>query len=113
MRLIKNFSSIVFFTISVSVSTTTIASSTEIFYNPYCKTSEHIFTQNNLKEGQNSFTASQIKAYLIKNGFKTKRLRLDDKGIWRALVEFQKCHFFISVDYSGVVSVQNERKGYD
>ncbi len=50
----------------------------------------------------------------MQNGFTNiKRLRLDDKGIWRALVEFKKSHFFMSVDYSGTVSIQNERKKYD
>nr|CBI79278.1 conserved hypothetical protein [Bartonella sp. AR 15-3] len=64
--------------------------------------------------GKNSFTASQIKNHLIENGFKNiKRLRLDDKGIWRALVKFKNCYFFISIDYSGEINIQNERKKYD
>ncbi|WP_208432017.1 hypothetical protein, partial [Bartonella bovis] len=79
-----------------------------------CQNTKYALTQDITKPGQNSFTASQIKNFLMRNGFRDiKRLRLDDKGIWRALVKFRECHFFISVDYSGAVSIHNERKRYD
>ncbi|WP_336279283.1 hypothetical protein [Bartonella sp. CB175] len=80
----------------------------------YCQIPNYTFTKNITKPGHNSFTASQIKTYLTRSGFKDiKRLRLDDKGIWRALVEFKKCHFFISIDYSGTINIKNESKKYD
>ncbi|UNF39576.1 hypothetical protein [Bartonella krasnovii] len=86
----------------------------EVFHLPYCQTFTYNSSQNVTKIGQNSFTASQIKNCLMQNGFENiKRLRLDDEGIWRALVKFKKSHFFVSVDYSGTVSIQNERKKYD
>ncbi|WP_442895300.1 hypothetical protein [Bartonella sp. CB175] len=75
----------------------------------YCQILDYTFTKNITKPGHNSFTASQIKTYLTRSGFKDiKRLRLDDKGIWCALVEFKKCHFFISIDYSGTINIKNE-----
>ncbi|CBI76448.1 conserved protein of unknown function [Bartonella clarridgeiae 73] len=86
----------------------------EVHYDPYCQTSKYISFQKTTKAGKNSFTASQIRNRLMENGFKNiKRLRLDDKGIWRALVEFKKRYFLISVDYSGTINIQNERKKYD
>lgn len=82
-----------------------------MFYAPYCQASAYAFTKDITKPGQNSFTASQIKNCLMQNGFTDiKRLRLDDKGIWRALVEFKKYNFLVSVDYSGTMSIQNKRK---
>ncbi|ENN91780.1 hypothetical protein [Bartonella schoenbuchensis] len=114
MKLGKNFRLITFFAIMICISSVVIASPCKIFCDPYYKTSEYILIQKVTKAGQNSFTASQIRNRLIKNGFQNiKQLYLDDKGIWRALVEFKNCNFLISIDYSGVVSVQNERKKYD
>ncbi|MCZ2204271.1 hypothetical protein [Bartonella sp. A05] len=113
MRLKRNFISIPFFIMIVYLSSIIMALSNELVDNPYpyCQTLEHIFIQKNItKAGQNSFTASQIKKRIMKNGLDIKQLRLDDKGIWRALVEFNKCHFLISVDYSGIISISNERK---
>ncbi|WP_455480031.1 hypothetical protein V4B17_03185 [Bartonella sp. B23] len=90
------------------------ASISKIFYAPYCQNSTYIFTKDITKQGQNSFTASQVKNCLMQNGFMDiKQLRLDDKGIWRALVEFKKHTFLVSIDYSGIVSIQNERNKYD
>ncbi|OPB29690.1 hypothetical protein BWD121_007150 [Bartonella sp. WD12.1] len=96
------------------ISSIVIDSPYKIFYDLYYKRSEYVFIQKVIKTGQNSFTASQIRNRLMKNGFQNiKQLYLDDKGIWRALVEFKNCNFLISIDYSGVVSVRNERKKYD
>ncbi len=81
---------------------------------PYCQGLNYTSTKDITKIGQNSFTASQVKNCLMQNGFENiKRLRLDDKGIWRALVKFKRSHFLVSVDYSGTVSIQNKRKRYD
>ncbi|WP_336288525.1 MULTISPECIES: hypothetical protein [unclassified Bartonella] len=114
MRLSTKLKSSMFFIMVVSISSIVTDSISKVFYDPYCQISAYSFPQNITKAGQNSFTASQIKNYLIQNGFRNiKRLRLDDKGIWRALVEFKKCYFLISVDYSGAVSIQSERKKYD
>ncbi|QEE09303.1 hypothetical protein D1093_06660 [Bartonella kosoyi] len=104
----------VFFMMIVCVSLIVTTSISEVFHLPYCQTFTYSTTQNVTKIGQNSFTASQVKNCLMQNGFENiKRLRLDDKGIWRALVKFKKSHFFVSVDYSGTISIQNERKKYD
>ncbi|WP_175869627.1 hypothetical protein [Bartonella gabonensis] len=104
----------IFFMMIVCVSLIVTTSISKVFHLPYCQTFTYSSTQNVTKIGQNSFTASQIKNCLMQNGFENiKRLRLDDKGIWRALVKFKKSHFFVSVDYSGTVSIQNERKKYD
>ncbi len=98
----------------VCVSLIVTTSISEVFHLPYCQTFTYSSTKNVTKIGQNSFTASQVKNCLMQNGFENiKRLRLDDNGIWRALVKFKKSHFFVSVDYSGTVSIQNERKEYD
>ncbi len=98
----------------VCVSLIVSISISEVFHLPYCQTFIYSSTQSVTKIGQNSFTASQVKNCLMQNGFENiKRLRLDDKGIWRALVKFKKSHFFVSVDYSGTISIQNERKKYD
>ncbi|WP_332060861.1 hypothetical protein [Bartonella sp. CB74] len=114
MRLNKKLKLNIFFIMIVSISFTVSDSISEVFYDPSCQISTYSFSQNITKAGQNSFTASQIKNYLIQNGFKNiKRLRLDDKGIWRALVEFKKCYFLISVDYSGTFNIQSERREYD
>ncbi|WP_455475402.1 hypothetical protein [Bartonella sp. B17] len=114
MKLSKNVKLIIFFIMAICISSIIIVSISEAFYNPSCQTSEYGFAQDKIKSGQNSFTALQIKNYLTKNGFSNiKRLRLDDKGIWRALVEFKKCHFLISIDYSGAICIQNERDKYD
>ncbi|AQX19838.1 hypothetical protein [Bartonella sp. WD16.2] len=114
MRLGKNFRLITFFAIMICISSIVIASPHKIFYDSNYKTSKYVFIQQVSKAGQNSFTASQIRNHLMKNGFQNiKRLYLDDKGIWRALVEFKNCNFLISIDYSGVVSVQSERRKYD
>ncbi|WP_246744053.1 hypothetical protein [Bartonella raoultii] len=114
MRLSKTFKSSIFFIIIIYFSSIVTVSISKVFYAPYCQASAYSFTKDITKPGQNSFTASQIKNCLIQNGFTNiKRLRLDDKGIWRALVEFKKAIFLISVDYSGTVSVQNKRKKYD
>ncbi|WP_273791056.1 MULTISPECIES: hypothetical protein [unclassified Bartonella] len=103
-----------FFIMIVCVSLIVTTSISEVFHLPYCQTFTYSSTQNVTKIGQNSFTASQVKNCLMQNGFENiKRLRLDDNGIWRALVKFKKSHFFVSVDYSGTVSIQNERKEYD
>ncbi|WP_019223335.1 hypothetical protein [Bartonella rattaustraliani] len=115
MKLFKILKPSTFFIIMVCLSSIVIASTSEFFQPPsYCQASAYSFTKDISKPGQNSFTAAQIKNCLMQNGFTNiKRLRLDDKGIWRALVEFKKSHFFMSVDYSGTVSIQNERKKYD
>ncbi len=98
----------------VCVSLLVTHSISNFFYLPYCRAFTYSSTQNITKIGQNSFTASQVKNCLMQNGFENiKRLRLDDKGIWRALVKFKKSHFLVSVDYAGTVSIQNERKKYD
>ncbi|WP_208435831.1 hypothetical protein [Bartonella phoceensis] len=111
MRLSKILKPIIIFIIIICLSSIVTASISEVFYAPYCQTAAYSFTKDITKPGQNSFTASQIRNCLMQNGFTNiKRLRLDDKGIWRALVEFKKHHFIVSVDYSGTVSVQNERK---
>ncbi|EJF82200.1 hypothetical protein [Bartonella doshiae] len=111
MRFSKNLKLIIFFIIIASISSIVTASISEVFSIPYCKTSRYTFIQDNTKPGQNSFTASQIKNCLIQNGFKNiKRIRLDDEGIWRALVEFKEHHLIISIDYSGVVSIQKDKK---
>ncbi|MBB4076404.1 hypothetical protein GGR08_000701 [Bartonella fuyuanensis] len=82
----------------------------EVFHLPYCQTFTYTSPKGIAKIGQNSFTASQVKNCLMQNGFENiKRLRLDDKGIWRALVEFKKSLFLISVDYSGIVNIQKKR----
>ncbi|PIT69268.1 hypothetical protein CEV08_06640 [Bartonella tribocorum] len=104
----------IFFMIIVCCSLIVTTSISDIFHLPYCQTFTYSSTQNVTKIGQNSFTASQVKNCLMQNGFENiQRLRLDDKGIWRALVKFKKSHFFVSVDYTGTVSIQNERKRYD
>ncbi|MCZ2328256.1 hypothetical protein [Bartonella sp. F02] len=114
MKLNKNLNIISFALIVTCISSITIASRNAVFYNSHCITPEHKFIQSVTKAGKNSFTASQIKNYLMKNGFTNiKRLHLDDKGIWRALVKFKKCHFFISVDYSGAINIQNTKQNYD
>ncbi len=96
------------------ISSTASYSMSNIFRNPPFLTSKHIFTKDGSKSGKNSFTSSQVKNHLMQNGFKDiKRLRLDDKGIWRALVEFEKRHVLISVDYSGAIHVQDGRYKYD
>ncbi len=98
----------------ICISSIVTVSISEVFHAPYCQIFAYDSQKDITKPGQNSFTASQIKNCLLQNGFRNiKRLRLDDKGIWRALVEFKKCHFFVSVDYSGIVSIQNERKKCD
>ncbi|WP_375611907.1 MULTISPECIES: hypothetical protein [unclassified Bartonella] len=103
-----------FFIMIACVSLIVTTSISEVFHLPYCQTFTYSSTQKVTKIGQNSFTASQVKNCLMQNGFENiKRLRLDDNGIWRALVKFKKSHFFVSVDYSGTVSIQNERKEYD
>ncbi|WP_039758654.1 hypothetical protein [Bartonella queenslandensis] len=104
----------IFFMMIVCVSLIVTTSISKVFHLPYCHTFTYSSTQSVAKIGQNSFTASQVKNCLMQNGFENiKRLRLDDKGIWRALVKFKKSHFFVSVDYSGTISIQNERKKYD
>ncbi|ACS51334.1 MULTISPECIES: hypothetical protein [Bartonella] len=114
MKLNKFLKLSIFFIMIVCVSLTVTTSISEVFHLPYCQAFTYSSTQNVTKIGQNSFTASQVKNCLMQNGFENiKRLRLDDKGIWRALVKFKKSHFFVSVDYSGTVSIQNERKKYD
>ncbi len=100
--------------IIICVSLIVTTSISEVFHLPYCQTLTYSSTQNVIKIGQNSFTTSQVKNCLMQNGFENiKRLRLDDKGIWRALVKFKKSYFFVSVDYSGTISIQNERKRDD
>ncbi|WP_455466863.1 hypothetical protein [Bartonella sp. B39] len=114
MSLSKILKLVIFFMAIVCLLSIVIASISKIFYAPYCQASAYTFTKDITKQGQNSFTASQVKNCLMHNGFTDiKRLRLDDKGIWRALVEFKKHNFLVSVDYSGTVSIQNERKKYD
>ncbi|WP_273756170.1 hypothetical protein [Bartonella sp. MM73XJBT] len=114
MRLSKILKSSILFIIILCLSSIVTASISKVFYAPYCKASAYSFTKDITKPGQNSFTALQIKNCLIQNGFTNiKRLRLDDKGIWRALVEFKRGLFLISIDYSGTVSIQNKRKKYD
>ncbi|OPB31694.1 hypothetical protein [Bartonella sp. AR 15-3] len=115
MKLNKSLrTTIILFMVIVCISPTVIALPINIYYDPCYQISQYIFFQKNSKVGKNSFTASQIKNHLIENGFKNiKRLRLDDKGIWRALVKFKNCYFFISIDYSGEINIQNERKKYD
>ncbi|WP_019218625.1 hypothetical protein [Bartonella florencae] len=114
MKLSKILKSSIFFMMIICLSSIVMASIKSFFYAPYCQVSAYSFTKDITKQGQNSFTASQIKNCLMQNGFTNiKRLRLDDKGIWRALVEFKRSHFLISVDYSGTVSIQNKRKKYD
>ncbi|MGF7157685.1 hypothetical protein [Bartonella heixiaziensis] len=114
MRLSKNLQLRVFFILIVCISSIVTVSISTVFHVPYCKTLAYASTQDIAKSGQNSFTASQIKNCLMQNGFKNiKRVRLDDKGIWRALVEVKKYRFLVSVDYSGTVSIQNERKKHD
>ncbi|WP_317993262.1 hypothetical protein [Bartonella gliris] len=114
MRLNKNLKSGIFFIMIGCISFIVTVSISKVFHAPYCQISAYTTTKDIAKSGQNSFTASQVKNCLMQNGFRNiKRLRLDDKGIWRALVEFKKCHFFISVDYSGTVSIQNERGKHD
>ncbi|WP_375608363.1 MULTISPECIES: hypothetical protein [unclassified Bartonella] len=104
----------VFIMMIVSVSLIVTTSISDVFHLPYCQTFTYTSTQNITKIGQNSFTASQIKNCLMQNGFENiKRLRLDDKGIWRALIKFKNSHFLVSIDYSGTVTIQNERKKYD
>ncbi|WP_375623217.1 MULTISPECIES: hypothetical protein [unclassified Bartonella] len=103
-----------FFIMIVCVSLIISTSISEVFHLPYCQTFTYSPTQNVTKIGQNSFTASQVKNCLMQNGFENiKRLRLDDNGIWRALVKLKKSHFFVSLDYSGTVSIQNEGEKYD
>ncbi|KEC61646.1 hypothetical protein [Bartonella quintana] len=114
MRLNKNLKLIIFFMMIVCISSIVTISINEVFHTSHCQTFAYASSKNIMKPGKNSFTASQIKNCLMQNGFRNiKRLRLDDKGIWRTLVEFKKCHFLISVDYSGTVSIQNERKKHD
>ncbi|WP_455477551.1 hypothetical protein [Bartonella sp. B41] len=116
MNLNKIFKSGVFFSVVVCISFIyMITNSTgKVLHDPFCQGSEYFFTQGVIKAGQNSFTASQIKNYLIRNGFKNiKQLRLDDKGVWRALIEFNNCYFLISIDYSGTIDIQDKRKKYD
>ncbi|EJF77370.1 hypothetical protein MCO_01285 [Bartonella sp. DB5-6] len=114
MRLTKILKTSIFFMIIICLSFLVTDSISKIFYVPYCQTSTYSFIKDITKPGQNSFTASQIKNCLMQNGFTNiKRLRLDDKGIWRALIESKKYSFLVSVDYSGTVSMQNERKKYD
>lgn len=114
MRLSGILKSSILFIIIICLSSIVTASINKAFYAPYCQASAYSFTKDITKPGQNSFTASQIRNCFMQNGFtNVKRLRLDDQGIWRALVEFKKCHFIISVDYSGTVSIQNERKKCD
>ncbi|WP_455482514.1 hypothetical protein V4P56_02560 [Bartonella sp. B35(2025)] len=114
MKLNKILRSSIFFIILICISSICTDSISKILHNPYCQSFEYLFTKDTSKPGQNSFTASQIKNCLIQNGFNNiKRLRLDDKGIWRALVQFDNCHFLISVDYSGAIIIQNGRKKYD
>ncbi|WP_455474801.1 hypothetical protein [Bartonella sp. B30(2025)] len=115
MKSNKNLRSNIFLIIiTVYISSTTTNSIGEVFRGSYCQMFENVTTQDISKPGKNSFTVSQIKNYLKQNGFSNiKRLRLDDKGIWRALVEFKKCHFLISVDYSGAIHIQNESNRYD
>ncbi|EJF85984.1 hypothetical protein [Candidatus Bartonella washoeensis] len=114
MRLSKNVKSIIFFMMILCLLSLVTVSISKVFHVPYCHSPIYVSTQDIAKPGQNSFTTSQIKNCLMQNGFRNiKRLRLDDKGIWRTLVEFEKCHFLISVDYSGAVSIQNERRKHD
>ncbi|WP_034989286.1 hypothetical protein [Bartonella senegalensis] len=114
MRLSKKFKLSIIFMLVLCISSIVTVSISEVFNTPYCQIFAYDSKTDISKPGQNSFTASQIKNCLMQNGFKDiKRLRLDDKGIWRALVEFKKCHFFVSVDYSGTVSIQNERQKCD
>ncbi|ENN92384.1 hypothetical protein [Bartonella bovis] len=111
MRLGKDFRLITFFVIIICISSIAIASSHKIFYDPYYQTSKYVVIQQVTKAGQNSFTVSQVKNLLMKNGFQhIKQLYLDDKGIWRALVEFKNCNLLISIDYSGIISIQSERR---
>ncbi|WP_332065570.1 hypothetical protein [Bartonella sp. CB189] len=111
MKLNKNFNLTVFLIAIICISFT-ITDSTSMEVSDLCyKISSSNFNKNIAKPGQNSFTALQIKKYLMRKGFKDiKRLRLDDQGIWRALVKFKKCHFLVSVDYSGTIIIKNERK---
>ncbi|KEC55097.1 hypothetical protein [Bartonella koehlerae] len=113
MGLNENLKLSIFFMLIICISPIIAFSISKVFHAPYCQT--FAYAQKDItKPGQNSFTNTQIKNCLMQNGFGViKRLRLDDKGIWRALVEFKKCHFFVSVDYSGIVSVRNERKKCD
>ncbi|MCZ2158765.1 hypothetical protein NPX99_05705 [Bartonella sp. 220] len=114
MRLSKILQLAILFMAMICLSSIVIVLINKIFYTPYCQAFSYNFTKDITKQGQNSFTASQIKNCLMQNGFMDiKRLRLDDKGIWRALVEFENHHFLVSVDYSGTVGIQNERKQYD
>ncbi|WP_336294336.1 hypothetical protein [Bartonella sp. CB169] len=104
----------IFFVVLICFSSQVTASINKFSSPLYCKDFTYAFLKDITKPGQNSFTASQIKNFLIQNGFTNiKRLRLDDKGIWRALVEFKKCIFFVSVDYSGAFSIQNGNTKYD
>ncbi|MET3560030.1 hypothetical protein ABID39_000717 [Bartonella japonica] len=115
MRLSNILKSSIFFITMICLSSIVIASTSNFFHTPsYCQASAYSFTKDITKPGQNSFTAAQIKNCLMQNGFTNiKRLRLDDKGIWRALIKFKKCPLLVSIDYSGTVSVQNERKKCD
>ncbi|WP_455478373.1 hypothetical protein V3565_00380 [Bartonella sp. B10] len=114
MKLSKILRSSAFVIIVICISTIVTDSVSEVFYNPHCQSFEYFFNKDITKPGQNSFTASQIKNRLRKNGFENvKRLRLDDQGIWRALVKFNHCHFLVSIDYSGIINIQNGRKEYD
>ncbi|ATO57397.1 hypothetical protein [Bartonella sp. 1-1C] len=114
MKLNKSLRLTILFMVIVCISPTVIALPINIYYDPCYLTSKYIFFQKTSKVGKNSFTASQIRNHLTENGFKNiKRLRLDDKGIWRALAEFKNCYFLISIDYSGTISIQNESKKYD
>ncbi|WP_412058572.1 hypothetical protein [Bartonella sp. DGB2] len=61
-----------------------------------------------LRNGKNSFTRSQILAYLQKKGFtKITSLRLDEQGIWRALILYKERTFLVSVDYTGEISIES------
>ncbi|WP_345096036.1 hypothetical protein [Bartonella acomydis] len=114
MRLSKILKFSIFFMMIICLSSIVTALISKLFYAPYCQTSAYSFTKDITKSGQNSFTASQIKNCLVQNGFANiKRLRLDDTGVWRALVKLKENHFLISVDYSGTISIQNKRKKYD
>ncbi|MET3590304.1 hypothetical protein ABID23_001409 [Bartonella silvatica] len=114
MKIRKILQSSIFFIMIVCLSFFITNSIGKVFYAPYCQVSAYSFIKDITKPGQNSFTALQVKNCLMQNGFTNiKRLRLDDKGIWRALVEFKKCYFLVSFDYSGTVSIQNERKKCD
>lgn len=114
MRFSRTFKLSIFLIVILCISSIVTASISGVFHSSYCQISAYTFTKDITKSGQNSFTASQIKNCLMQNGFSNiRRLRLDDKGIWRALVKLKKHHFLVSVDYSGTVSIQNERKKYD